>query len=38
GHGSSHWNQQWGTIHPTDTIDGTLFLPLTPMMRHYSSH
>ncbi|CAI9581572.1 unnamed protein product, partial [Staurois parvus] len=26
-----------GTI-PTDTNDGALFLPLTPMMGHYSSH
>ncbi|CAI9605727.1 unnamed protein product [Staurois parvus] len=25
-------------ILPTDTNDGALFLPLTPMMGHYSSH
>ncbi|CAI9582907.1 unnamed protein product [Staurois parvus] len=27
-----------GTIPPTDNNDGALFLPLTPMMGHYSSH
>ncbi|CAI9531407.1 unnamed protein product [Staurois parvus] len=38
GHYSSHWHQQWGTIPPTDTNNGALFLPLTPTMGHYSSH
>ncbi|CAI9597193.1 unnamed protein product [Staurois parvus] len=38
GHYSSPLGHQcWGTIPPTDTNDGALFLPLTPMMGHYSS-
>ncbi|CAI9584775.1 unnamed protein product, partial [Staurois parvus] len=30
-----HWGRNSA---PSDTNDGALFLPLTPMMGHYSSH
>ncbi|CAI9587485.1 unnamed protein product [Staurois parvus] len=48
-HYYSHWHKRWGTIPPSYTNtgallrqltpnDGALFLPLTPMMGHYSSN
>ncbi|CAI9613594.1 unnamed protein product, partial [Staurois parvus] len=37
-YGISVWySNDRGAIPPTDTNDGALFLPLTPMMGHYSS-